>query len=303
MNLLILSIAIALFIIVLILVCWKNYYDKKTRICILETLRPGRIVISMTTSPKRISEIYRVIESMENQTIKPDLYFINLPRVFKRDSSRFSDIPAFLINDRIILNSCDDLGPATKIVPTCKDKRIKETDIIFSVDDDIHYPPELIELYLKYHIKYPDFVISGTSLFPRRNPDRYGDLIECDLLEGFSCVLYKKAWLCDIPSDIFDKRLVPIYHYLSDDLVLSNYLIMKGIRIMNFTDQHRVIRKIKPFTYGLQEDALHKGANGLAPACAEGEHCNFTNYIETVKFLRKHNSYYLTYMEDDIKRV
>jgi hypothetical protein len=257
----------------------------------------------MTTSPKRITEIYRVIESMENQTIKPDLYFINLPRIFKRDGSRFGDIPAFLINDRIILNSCEDLGPATKIVPTCKDRRINETDVIFSVDDDIHYPPELLELYLKYHIKYPDFVISGTSLFPKKNPDKYGELIECDLLEGFSCVLYKKAWLCDIPSDIFDKRLVPIYHYLSDDLVLSNYLIMKGIRIMHFTIQNPIVKKIKPFTYGLQEDALHNGAGGLAPTCGEGELCNSTNYIETVKFLRKHNSYYLTYLEDDIKRV
>lgn len=300
MKLLIISISIALFVIIL---CLNVYYSAKARVGILETIRPGRIVISMTTSPKRITEIYRVIESMENQTIKPDLYFINLPRVFKRDNSRFSDIPAFLINDKIILNSCEDLGPATKIVPTCKDKRIKETDIIFSVDDDIHYPPELLELYLRSHINYPDFVISGTSLFPKKNAERYGELVECDLLEGFSCVLYKKAWLCDIPSDIFDKRRVPIYHYLSDDLVLSNYLIMKGIRIMHFTIQNPVIRKIKPLTYGLQADALHNGAGGLAPTCAEGELCNSTNYIETVKFLRKHKSYYLTYMEDDIKRV
>lgn len=301
------SIVVVLFVIILL--CLNLYYSEKAkvreseRIQILGTLRPGRIVISMTTSPKRITEIYRVIESMEKQTIRPDLYFINLPRVFKRDRSRFIDIPAFLINDRIILNKCEDLGPATKIVPTCKDKRIKETDIIFSVDDDIHYPPQLIELYLKSHIKYPDFVISGTSLFPKKNPVRYGELFECELLEGFSCVLYKKAWLSDIPSDIFDKRLVPIYHYLSDDLVLSNYLIMKGIRIMNFTIQNPVIRKIKPLTYGLQEDALHNGAGGLAPTCVEGELCNSTNYIETVKFLRKHKSYYLTYMEGDIKRV
>jgi len=300
MKLLIISIAIALLIIIL---CLNMYYSKKSRIRILNSLRPRRIVISMTTSPKRIKEIYRVIESMENQTIKPDLYFINLPRVFKRDGSRFSNIPAFLINDRIILNSCDDLGPATKIVPTCKDKRIKDTDVIFSVDDDIYYPPEMLELYLKYHIKYPDFVISGTSLFPKKNPERYGELVECELLEGFSCVLYKKAWLSGIPSDIFDKRRIPIYHYLSDDLVLSNYLIMKGIRIMNFTNRHSVIRKIKPLSYGLKEDALHNGAGGLAPTCAEGELCNSTNYIETIKFLTKYNNYYLNYLEDDIKRT
>ena len=92
-----------------------------------------------------------------------------VPRIFKRDGSVFSSIPSFLINDKVILNFCEDLGPATKIVPTCKSKDILETDIIFSVDDDIYYPPTLIELYLRHHLEHPDSVITGTTFFPKKN--------------------------------------------------------------------------------------------------------------------------------------
>lgn len=264
--------------------------------------RPGRIIISMTTTPHRIHKIDKVIRNMEKQTLQPDLYFINLPIVFKRDGSKFNSIPPFLINDRIILNFCEDLGPATKIVPTCKNKGILDSDIIFSIDDDIYYPPALLELYLKYHIAYPNYVITGTTLFDKKNARRFGDLLECELLEGFSCVLYKKFWLKDIPERLFDKSSVPIYHYLSDDLVLSNYLTMIGIGILTLPRGHRLTRQIKPFDYGLQEDALHKGAGGLAPSCKEGEHCNFTNYIETIRFLKKNGLYFLEYSEEDIKR-
>lgn len=256
----------------------------------------------MTTSPKRIDKIYKVIEALEKQTIRPDLYFINLPIVFKRDGTRFSQIPSFLISDRIHLNFCEDLGPATKIVPTCKSEHITEDDIIFSVDDDIYYPPTIIQLYLKYHLKFPNFVLTGTSPFIINGRRRY-DLYECELLEGYSCVLYKKEFLEDIPLILFDKQLVPIYHYLSDDLVLSNFLLMKGIGILCFSREKSEIRRIKPLDYGLQADALHMGAGGLASTCDNDENCNFTNYFKTIKYMKTKNEYYLTTTESKLRHI
>jgi hypothetical protein len=270
---------------------------------ILSKVKPRhRIVISMTTSPRRINKIHKVIENLERQTIKPDLYFINLPRVFKRDGSTFTKIPAFLINDKIKLNFCEDLGPATKIVPTCKSPHIKESDIIFSVDDDIYYPSNLIEMYLKYHMLYPNCVITGTSIFPLKG-NKFDILEECELLEGFSCVLYKKRFLEDIPLEMFDKSTTPIYHYLSDDLVLSNYLVMKGIRILCFTEKNPTIKRITPFDYGLSEDALHKGASGAASLCGPGEHCNFVNYVQTIKYLKERDAYYLDTPETYVSKL
>lgn len=295
---------VMVFIIIICLIVLKKIEDQRTEILdIMKSKSHQRIVISMTTSPKRINKIYKVIENLEKQTIKPDLYFINLPRVFKRDGSVFTQIPSFLINEKIKLNFCEDLGPATKIIPTCKSTYIRDDDIIFSVDDDISYPSNILQMYLKYHFLYPNAVITGTSLFPLVSERSFGILKECELLEGFSCVLYKKKFLEDIPVHQFEKNIVPIYHYLSDDLVLSNFIVSKGIPILCFTNKNPVINQITPFEYGLQGDALHKGAGGLASTCAPGEHCNFVNYIETIKYMKAHGRYYLKMNENSLRRM
>jgi hypothetical protein len=232
------------------------------------------------------------------QTMKPDMIVLNLPYVFKRDQSVYTNIPKFILdNDIIVINRCEDIGPATKIVPTIKSDFIYDSDIIFSVDDDIYYPPKVFELFLKYHLLNPKCVLTGTTLFPLKNYNnrikKYYPLHECELLEGFSCVLYKKEFLIDIPLELFDKSKVPIYHYLSDDLVISNYIRSKGITILAFGNTYPIIRIITPMTYGLQSDALHKGANGLAPSCGVNEHCNFKNYNNTIRYLKMKNGYYL----------
>jgi hypothetical protein len=64
---------------------YVGYYKK---INIREKDVPERIVVSLTTSPKRISKIQPVIECIEKQTIKPKYICLNLPRVYKRDTLR-----------------------------------------------------------------------------------------------------------------------------------------------------------------------------------------------------------------------
>jgi hypothetical protein len=125
---------------------------------------------------------------------------------------------------------CEDLGPATKIVPTVKSSFTKYSDIIISVDDDTNYPPNLVEHLVYYHSFYPNAVLTGTSMFINKNKKYIDSLLECELLEGFSGVLYKKEFLEDVPLSMFDKESVPIYHYLADDLILSNYICKKGIK-------------------------------------------------------------------------
>lgn len=249
-----------------------------------------RLIVSLTTSPKRINNIHYTINSIMNQTIPPDFIIINLPIVFKRDNSKFKKIPDFLLtNPKVIINPVEDIGPATKIVPTCKNKFVKNSDIIFSIDDDIYYPPNVLQTYLYYHTYYPDCIITGTTLFYLNNT-KYYPLKECELLEGFSCVLYKKWHLEDIPMYHFDKNKVPIYYYLADDLVLSNYLKSKNVVILCLNG---AIKEIKPYDYGMKEDALHKGASGTTDTCNLGEHCNFTNYIKAIAWMKEKNMYYL----------
>ncbi len=280
---------------------------------ILSNVFSKRIIVSMTTSPKRINEIQPAIDSILNQTIPVDYIMINLPKVFKRDNSKFEKIPKYLTeNPKIILNYVEDIGPSTKIVPTCKSDFTNYNDIIISVDDDIWYPPELVHVYLYYHTLYPNCVITGTSLFYKEkyskniNPSYYYPLKECELLEGFSGVLYKKEFLEDIPLSHFDKNIVPMSYYLSDDLLLSNYIIKKKIKIISLTDTTKLFKNLKPLDYGKQSDALHKGASGTNYTCKIDpitgksiQDCNRTNYKSAIEWLMSKNDYYLEFSDID----
>lgn len=268
-----------------------NYYLIKSK-----TLFSPRIIVSMTTSPKRIYSCKHTIDTILNQTVPVDYIHINLPHVFKRDNSRFTSIPEFLTNNpKVVLNMCEDLGPATKIVPTVKSNFTNYSDIIISIDDDTSYPPNLVEHLVYYHSFYPNAVLTGTSLFSNKTSKYIDTLLECELLEGFSGVLYKKRFLEDIPISLFDKASVPIYHYLSDDLVLSNYLCKKRIKILCLTANNNAIKNLKQFDYGFKGDALHKGATGIAGCQITAiKDCNNQNYVKTIKYLKQKGEYYLS---------
>lgn len=291
-------------VLFIILVLWTmtlfryNLYCKNS---IFTSLLSPRIIVSLTTSPKRINNIHLTINSILNQTVPPDYIIINLPKVFKRNNTRFTKIPKFLTtNKKIILNPVEDIGPATKIVPTCKSSFTNYTDIIFSIDDDVYYSPETFQTFLYYHSMYPDFLLTGSSFMYINDNNKFYPLKECELLEGFSCVLYKKQYLDDIPLSHFDKKIVPNYYYLSDDLVLSNFIKSKGVRMLSFGENMSFRQKLNALEYGFNEDALHKGADYTNNTCNSGQHCNFTNYIETIKWLKSNNNYYLKFDEKNI---
>ena len=88
-------------------------------IIIYFTSQRNYIVISLTTSPKRISNLKPIIDNLFNQTMKPDKIVLNIPHIFKRTNQKY-DIPKYLYHNDIIINRVDDIGPITKILPTFK---------------------------------------------------------------------------------------------------------------------------------------------------------------------------------------
>jgi len=43
-----------------------------------------KFCVSLTTIPSRIKNVYKTIENLNNQTIKPDKIFLNIPNEYKR---------------------------------------------------------------------------------------------------------------------------------------------------------------------------------------------------------------------------
>jgi hypothetical protein len=212
----------------------------------------------------------------------PDLIYINLPIVYKKDNSRFQKLPSFITNNKLIfINYTEDIGPATKIIPVLKFEKNPET-ILISVDDDTFYMKNHISHFVYYSLKYPNSVITGSSFITdsNRQENNYDKDVEyVQFLEGFSGVLYKVKFFKDIPMSLFTSTIKACY--LADDLVLSNFILGKGTSIININAKSLV----KQLDYGFEEDALHYTQNaGL------GASSNTLNYRACIKYMRKNKT-------------
>ena len=240
------------------------------------------IIISLTTSPKRLPKIKPVIDSIMNQSLLPDKIILNLPYIFKRFNTTFDNIPTFITdNPKIIINRCEDIGPITKILPTIP--LVKNMDsIIISIDDDIIYLNNFIELLVNKAQTNPDCVITGSAASSYAN-----NLYE--LAEGFAGILYRKKFLIDFPIE--EIKDYPKSCYLGDDLIISNFLRKKNIPIMaEFDIRKDIFSNNRILSYANESDALHLS------------HVNNTfyghDYKSCIDFLKKRKKYYLKYLEN-----
>ena len=216
------------------------------------------ILVSLTTSPTRIHTLKPILKRLMEQTVQPDKIVLNVPYVFKRTGETYT-IPEYLYQPWLHINRCEDIGPATKIIPTRELVKDPET-IIISVDDDILYKKDMIETFLKYsHLPY---VLSGGGPVGNYKKIKIGDEIinVSQMIEGYGGVCYRKKHLdkIKISNTIHDC-------FTSDDFIISNQLGKHQIVILKLPNTISKILKI-----GLKKDALHKISdnNEKYQACA-----------------------------------
>lgn len=267
-----------------------------------------RVVVSLTTSPQRINSIKPVLDSICNQTRRPDRIYLNLPKLFLRNNSTFTKpLPQFITDNPLIyVNFCDDIGPATKIIPTIY-KEYWPNTYILSIDDDTFYPPNIIADYLHISKNYTDCIITGTSFINNnssidlnwfnnikinKDPLFNGKLV--DLLEGFSGVLYKRKFFSNNLLNDFYKNLDENSCKFGDDFYLSNLFKKYGIRIVclnMYVNQKNLDKNtISQLNYGFKNDALHNGGDGVTGG-------NQDNYKNCSKYLESNNELYIDHFK------
>jgi hypothetical protein len=199
-----------------------------------------RFVISMTTIPKRLMYINRVLDSILKQTILPDKIYINIPRC-SRSGETYTIPSGFLSeydgNDIIYVNRCEEYGPITKLLPTLDIETDPET-IIITVDDDIHIHPNTLRVVLKKARIYKDKVFSFSGICISHFPF-YWSLVNCndkdisvDVVEGVHCIVYRRKLLNKEDILRFQEKTRSVLGdivYTNDDHVISGYLSSKHI--------------------------------------------------------------------------
>lgn len=191
------------------------------------------VVLTLTTVPSRLSNnlygdsgIKSCIEAIHTQNYADYEIHFNIPYINKVTQEEYT-VPSWLEDyDKIRIFRTDDLGPATKLVPTVE--RINNLDTIIIVcDDDLVYHPDMISEHIR-HQTNRDFIFGYDSLDtyePRFNDirDHYVTAVPFEMkgkvMQHYKTVSYKRKYF---KEDFFD--FVKDYYSWSDDLLISAYM-------------------------------------------------------------------------------
>lgn len=211
--------------------------------------RKIKIVISLTSYPKRIKTVGNVIVSLLNQTIKPDKVVLWLGE--DKFPGKESDLPKKLVDLEkygLTIAWCKDLRSYTKLIPALK---AYPEDIIITVDDDTYYSPNLVErLFASYatdkqciHSNYVRKIRYGSdgTIAPYRawwTERSGGSKSHANLLLGYSGVLYPPHVLDDEVLNIeMFQRIAPF----ADDLWFWAMAVKAGTHICSVSGATSVL--------------------------------------------------------------
>ncbi|ANS85796.1 glycosyltransferase family 2 protein [Vibrio scophthalmi] len=127
----------------------------------------ANVVLSLTTYTTRIDHVFLTIESLGNQTVKPNKIVLWL------DENEFNEesLPGTLKKQRekgLEIRYTANTGSYKKLFPAIE--AFSDTHII-TVDDDILYPYDLVERLLNHHTKQPLAIIGCRAHKIVRNTD------------------------------------------------------------------------------------------------------------------------------------
>ena len=179
------------------------------------------IVVTMTSWVKRIGNVKKVVESVMNNTMKPDRLYLNLSKTEFDGIKLPNDLIEYFNSDnRLIINWVDGENTKSmkKVFPILK--YLDDDDIIINIDDDALLPSVFIES------RYNDFKIKNSPITSCNNPKyHYVD----KSLKIWSCgagSLFQKKMLNGYEKFI-DSTLIHTYH---DDLCYSALLWLNGYK-------------------------------------------------------------------------
>ncbi len=123
------------------------------------TPREKKIIVAMTSFPDRIYDIHFAIYSLMKQSLKPDKFILYLAE--DEFPNKECDLPQRVLmwkNFGLSIQFCESIGSFKKFIPAYRE--YGNDAIIVTVDDDMFYAEDWLEILYKEHQKYPNDVIA-----------------------------------------------------------------------------------------------------------------------------------------------
>jgi len=130
-------------------------------------LKAGEVplIVSFTSYKKRIYDVHLVVESIAQQTVKPHRLLLWLDE----DEFTLETIPLILrrqMGRGLEIRFCPNYRSYKKLIPTLQ--CFPDANII-TIDDDILYPKDMIEILLNEHNLFPRCILGYRAHSIRRN--------------------------------------------------------------------------------------------------------------------------------------
>jgi len=220
----------------------------------------NKITISLTTFGRRINDVYLALESIAKQTLKPNRVILWL----SQDEFHPEKLPMTLINLKLRgleIKFCKDLRSYKKIIPTIKEC---PNDLIITIDDDVIYNFDLIEVLYKNYLKDTKVIYCGhAKVMKIKNKLKFdynswvkanenSDESLMNFPVGFGGVLY-------FPG-CFDKEVLNVDIFMSlaptaDDIWLKAMSLINKIPVKQVSGDFSKFAKLIPLEIA-QEDSL-----------------------------------------------
>lgn len=146
----------------------------------------GKIVVSVTSFPARIDNVWQVIACMLNQSLRPYKIYLWLSREqFPTEDTipvKLRNMQNHIFQIRLVDG---DIRSHKKYYYLTKDRT---DELVFLIDDDIYYPTSLLEKVWSAHLTHPDSVICNYGYHMRYD--------ECGKIKS-----YKEWTVCCEESD------------------------------------------------------------------------------------------------------
>lgn len=192
------------------------------------------VIVSLTSYSKRIYDAYLTIESLMEQSIKPNKIILWLSNNEFQESTLPQSLKK-LVNRGLSIEFTEDIKSYKKLIPTLKKY---PSDIIITVDDDVLYSYDMIENFVNSYKKNPDIIYFGRghrmTINDSGQPMSYNDweqdiqdnnINKLNFPTGVGGILYPPGCFHEdiLKTDLFMK-LAPS----ADDVWFKSMAILKG---------------------------------------------------------------------------